>query len=176
MYKNMPPIQSNDQSNNYAFIDGTNLSIGVRSLGWKVDYARFRFYLKDEYDVTKAYVFLGFTPEQAGLYRSLQESGFILEFKPALPLKDGKLKGNCDAELVLRTILEIENYENAVIVSGDGDFHCLVKHLADKGKLKMVLAPSSVGCSKLLKRLVPNAVSFIEGLKGKLEYKQLPKK
>jgi hypothetical protein len=28
--------------NNYAFIDGNNLYLGVRSQGWKLDYKKFR--------------------------------------------------------------------------------------------------------------------------------------
>ena len=39
-----------------------------------------------------------------------------------------------DAELVLHTMIEYPNYEKVVIVSGDGDFHCLIKYL--RGKLE----------------------------------------
>jgi hypothetical protein len=68
--------------NNYAFIDAQNVHLGIKSLGWKMDWKRFRIYLKDKYNVSKAYMFLGFIPSNQELYSSLQESGFILIFKP----------------------------------------------------------------------------------------------
>lgn len=37
----------------YAFIDSQNLKLGVRSLGWKLGFARFRKYLEDKYKVEK---------------------------------------------------------------------------------------------------------------------------
>lgn len=45
--------------NNFAFIDSQNLNLGVRSLGWQLDFALFRRYLKEKYGVSKAFVFLG---------------------------------------------------------------------------------------------------------------------
>lgn len=44
-------------------------------------------------------------------------------------LGDGKRKGNVDAELVLQAMIEYPNYERAIIVTGDGDFGCLVRYL-----------------------------------------------
>jgi len=46
--------------NNYAFIDSTNLHIVVQEQGWKLDYARFRRYLREKFGVTKAFYFIGF--------------------------------------------------------------------------------------------------------------------
>jgi hypothetical protein len=71
--------------NNIAFIDGQNLHLGTTKLAksWKVDLKRFRIYLEQKYEVSKAYYYLGFTNnEHHRLYKHIQESGFILEFKP----------------------------------------------------------------------------------------------
>jgi uncharacterized LabA/DUF88 family protein len=70
------------------------------------------------------------------LYSKLQEAGFICVFKPVLKNKDGSIKGNVDAELVLQTIHEINNFEQAVIVTGDGDFYCLIKYLKERIEYK----------------------------------------
>src|SRR5437870_4092532 len=113
--------------NNFAFIDSTNLHLGVKALGWSIDHQKFRQYLKDKYGVKTAYMFFGFDHANQNLYRSLQAAGYILEFKPVLKLKSGQMKGNCDAELVLRAALEKPAYDKAVIVAGDGDYHCLIK-------------------------------------------------
>lgn len=53
---------------NYAFIDSQNLNLGVRDQGWQLDFRRFRVYLKDKYNVVKAYLFLGYLEEHEKLY------------------------------------------------------------------------------------------------------------
>ena len=59
------------KSNNYPFIDSQNLNLSIRSLGWKLDFARFRVYLKEKYGVTKAFLFIGFVEGNNDLYVSL---------------------------------------------------------------------------------------------------------
>src|SRR3989338_11244931 len=117
------------KENNYAFIDSQNLNLGIQKLGWKLDYRSFRIYLAEKYGVTRAYMFIGFVVLNQSLYDSLQEAGFILIFKPTIPDADGKIKGNIDADLVLRVMLELGDYDKAVIVSSDGDFYSLVQYL-----------------------------------------------
>ena len=39
--------------NNYAFIDSQNLNLGIQKLGWKLDYRKFRVYLKEKYNIQK---------------------------------------------------------------------------------------------------------------------------
>lgn len=160
---------------NYAFIDGNNLNLGVRSLGWKLDFRRFRVYLRHRYHVTKAYLFIGYLPHNANLYRALQEYGFLLIFKNVLQKKDGSVKGNVDAELVLHAMIQYKNYDRAVIVTSDGDFACLVEYLNGKGKLETVLSPYFETCSILLKRAAGGRIDFLKGLREKLVYKKMKK-
>lgn len=56
--------------------------------------------------------------------------------------KKPPVKGNIDAELVLYAMKEIPNYEKAIIVSGDGDFYCLVEYLAEKKRLLHLMTPN----------------------------------
>jgi len=168
----------------YAFIDSQNLNLGVsksirrnRKLlykGWKLDFKRFRVYLSDKHKVNKAFVFIGKLPGNEELYRRLKAFGFTLIFKPILEVtKNGKpvVKGNVDAELVLHSMIEYPNYSQAVIVSGDGDFHCLVEYLDRKQKLKCLLVPNRLSCSRLLWRFGKH-MSYVHTLKGKLELKK----
>lgn len=107
------------------------------------------------------------------MYKKLQEDGYICIFKSTLELADGKIKGNVDAEIVLHAMLEYRNYDKAVIVSGDGDFYCLVEYFISQNKLKIVLAPNQYNYSSLLDGLSSeenNILSFINQLKNKLEY------
>ena len=160
------------KENNYAFIDSQNLNLGIQKLGWKLDYRKFRVYLTEKYGVKKAYIFIGFMALNQSLYDRLQEAGFILEFKPTIPDADGKIKGNIDADLVLRATLELNDYDKAIVVSSDGDFYSLVQHLYEKNKLKVVLSPDEENCSNLLKQTAKERIWFMNNLRDKLEYKK----
>lgn len=141
---------------NIAYIDGANLHKGMASLKWRLDYASFRVWLTEKYGVKNAYIFIGLIAKYKDLYKYLQECGFTLVFKEVVYDGAGKAKGNCDADLVLQAVCDA--YENkfneAIIVSSDGDYAGLVKFLMEKKKLLGVLSPSSdeKKCSILLKR------------------------
>jgi len=158
------------QENNYAFIDSQNVNLSIQELDWKLDFRKFRIYLKDKYNISKAYLFIGYMVEYQDLYTSLQNFGYVLVFKPTLKYKDGSVKGNCDAELVLQTMIEFSNYDRAVVVTGDGDFHCLVQYLYAKDKLKHVLVPNQNKYSALLKKSAKERILFMNNLKRKLQY------
>lgn len=165
--------------NNYAFIDGQNLHAGVESLHWKLDHKKFREYLRTELGVKKAYMFIGFMEEYQPLYSALQEAGYILHFKPLIRSEDNVIKGNVDADMVLQTMIDIERYDKAVIVSGDGDFAGLIRHLAGVDKLKQVVIPNRSTYSSLFKRLDEYGdtyFTFMNDLRGKLAYRDFRKK
>jgi uncharacterized LabA/DUF88 family protein len=158
--------------NNYAFIDGQNLYFAIKTLGWNLDYKKFRVYLREKYGVEKAFIFIGYLAANTDLYTALQSHGFILIFRPTLTYKDGTVKGNCDAELVLQAMIEYARYDKALIVTGDGDFYCLVKYLKEKNKLKTLLIPDMKKYSALLKKVAEDKIAFINPLQNKLEYKK----
>lgn len=162
----------NKGRNNYAFIDSQNLNLAIQDQGWTLDFGRFRRYLADKYGITRAFLFIGYLPTNQNLYTTLQQQGYILIFKPTLVLSDGRVKGNVDAELVLHTMIEYTNYEKAVIVSGDGDFHCLIKYLRDRGKLEKLVIPNQRKFSSLLREFVTKDAVFMNNLRGKLEYRK----
>ena len=141
--------------NNFAYIDGANLHRGIESLGWTLDYRRFRIWMSEKYSIQKAYLFIGLIPKYSDLYKYLQESGYTMVFKEVVYNSDGNPKGNCDADLVLQAARDAyENkFDRAIIVSSDGDYAGLVKFLQAKQKLFAILSPSNEKkCSILLKR------------------------
>ncbi len=141
------------KGNNYAFIDAQNVYLSIKRLGWDLDWKRFRIFLRERFGVEKAQIFIGLVPGNVGLYHYLQSVGFELIFKDTIELKDGSRKGNVDAELVLYSCaIEFNNYDEAIIVSGDGDFACLVEFLQNKDKLKAVIVPDEHKYSALLKK------------------------
>jgi len=159
------------KENNYAFIDSQNLNLSIQGQGWKLDFKRFRKYLDDKYGVTKAFIFIGYIATNESLYTALQMYGYILIFKPTLTLPSGKPKGNIDAELVLHAMIKYSNYKKAIIVSGDGDFYCLIEHLKKREKLERVIIPDRYKFSSLLRELTSDMV-FMNDLKDKLDYKK----
>jgi uncharacterized LabA/DUF88 family protein len=156
---------------NYAFIDSQNLNLSIRDQGWVLDFSRFRRYLKDKYNISKVFLFIGYIPQNQTLYTKLQEDGYILVFKPTLTLPDGKVKGNIDAELVLHAMIELNSYDKALIVTGDGDFFCLVDYLKKQNKLLKLMIPNKRKYSSLFAKLMDYIV-FMNDLRGKLEYQK----
>ena len=158
---------------NAAFIDSNNLYKAMETLGWKLDNTKFRKFLSDKYDVEKAFLHIGYLPQNQAMYTNLQQKGYILVFKPVLTLKDGTTKGNCDADLVLRAMIEYPNYEKAVIVAGDGDYYSLIDYLKSQNKLAQVLIPDEFSYSALLKKVNEEHLkytSFLSRMRNKLEY------
>lgn len=162
----------NKRGNNYAFIDSQNLNLGIMAQGWRLDYRRFRVYLAEKHSVSKAFLFLGYMPENTKLYDALTSYGYEIIFKPVLPHHPDGVKGNVDAELVLQVMHEYQNYDKAVIISGDGDFYCLVKYLFERRKLSRLIVPDRHKYSILLRRALPQAhgITFLNDLRKRLAH------
>jgi len=114
-------MDTKTSQNNYAFIDSQNVYRGIELLGWRIDWFRFHKYLKDKYKVSTAYLFIGYVAKHNNLYDSLQKAGFVVKFKPTIPDGGGNIKGNVDADLVLQAMLDYNEYNQAVIITSDGD-------------------------------------------------------
>jgi uncharacterized LabA/DUF88 family protein len=156
---------------NYAFIDAQNLNSGLHKLGWKIDWKRFREYLREAADIEVAYVFLGFMPGNQDLYLMLQKSGFVVVFKEILTTESGEIKGNIDAELILQAMIDYDRYDQALIVSGDGDFTCLLRYLGQNNKLLGILAPYEKGLSSLIQKLAGDKIEYLRTIRKKVEYR-----
>lgn len=152
-----------------AYIDAANLHKGVATLGWKLDYSRFRIWLKDKYQVENAYLFIGLIPKLKDLYTFLQEVGYTVAYKEVSYDGTGKVKGNCDAELVLKVASDYyeKRFDQAILVSSDGDYAGLVKFLRDRKVFRILISPNK-NCSFLLRKLnVP--IVYLDSQRRKLE-------
>lgn len=142
-------VEGNEKKlGNYAFIDGNNLYLGAKNQNIELDYRKLRLYLKNKLNVERALLFIGYDKSRKKLYDMLRKSGFDLVFKPAVfyTSKSGNrtMKGNVDAELVLHAAaVEFDNYDKAVVVTGDGDFACLMEFLGRNGKLAKIITPTA---------------------------------
>ncbi|MDD5569450.1 MAG: NYN domain-containing protein [Candidatus Pacebacteria bacterium] len=172
------------------FIDASNLFYGgEKSLGWKIDYSKLLYYLKDKYKISRALFFGGveihnfnfnylrndtvpiedvdkylstIIKEQGNqmndamllllnrhlqkihFYLKLKEFGYELYLKPVklFEQEDGtmKRKANCDVDMAFYLMKEKDNFDKAIILSGDGDFLPVFKYLRSQGKEIIILA------------------------------------
>ncbi|MEK7059945.1 MAG: NYN domain-containing protein [Patescibacteria group bacterium] len=76
--------RKSQKPNTYAFIDSQNLNLGTQRMGWKLDWRKFRQYLKDNYGVTKAYTFIGYMSENEAMYEYMHELGYLVVLKPTV--------------------------------------------------------------------------------------------
>ncbi len=155
---------------NFVFIDSQNLIMGLKALGWRLDYRRFKIYLKEKYRAEDVFMFMGYLKRHEGMYKILKEIGYKLIFKPVTFDREGRIKGNCDADLVLQVMIQYDYFEKALIVSSDGDFYSLVEYLQAKGKLLSVLSTRKEFCSKLIKRVCKGKIDYLDQLGRKLAY------
>ena len=166
---------------NQAFIDGQNLQLGTTKArpAWKIDLARFRIYLRDKYSVAKAYYFMGaFNPQHQDLYNALQEFDYILVFREHADSAISKKKGNVDTDVVftvMKKLVEREEFNKIVLVSGDGDYWRMVDYLIEKGKFAKLLAPNKKSISSLYKLRTPDIFRDYldkDSIKKKIIYKK----
>jgi uncharacterized LabA/DUF88 family protein len=134
------------------YIDGNNLYRGAKELNFDIDYKKLRGWLRQKYNANVIYLFIGLVTDRLKFYEHLQECGYILIFKQTVSV-GGSIKGNCDAELVLKVTSDFytKAFDKCVIVSGDGDFGCLVEFLRNNSVLERIIAPDKNKCSILLK-------------------------
>ena len=132
----------------FAFIDAQNIAKGIENSGWKINWSVFRQWLVKNYDVSQAYMYIGFMAENRDLYLQLNNNGFNIDLKQTVKSMSrsntrdrNDIKGNVDVDLTIGVWREYNNYDKAIIISGDGDFTSLIQHLIDKKKLKKIIVP-----------------------------------
>jgi uncharacterized LabA/DUF88 family protein len=134
------------------YIDGNNLYRAAKELGFDIDYKKFRGWLRQKYNPEKVFLFIGLIPENTNFYNYLQNCGYILVFKQTISV-EGKVKGNCNAELVLKVVSDFyqNEFEKCILITGDGDFGCAVQFLKENKKEVLIISPDENKCSILLR-------------------------
>jgi len=85
--------------------------------------------------------------QRVRFYLKLAKFGYELYLKPVKLYyqEDGttKRKANCDVDMAFYLMKEKDNFDRAIILSGDGDFLPVLKYLKKQGKEIIVLARGS---------------------------------
>ncbi|MCK9368701.1 NYN domain-containing protein [Candidatus Dojkabacteria bacterium] len=156
---------------NYCFIDFNNLYLGIKRLGWKIDYKRFYIYLKESYKISKVFVYLGYLKKYEPKYRELKSIGYSIVFKDTMVVqKIKKVKANVDVHLTVDAIRKLNEYSTGIFISADGDFCPLYDYLLDMKKSIVVIVPDIHRYSRFLRKY-GNRVFGMNNLRNKISIK-----
>lgn len=171
-------MADNQAKGNIAYIDAQNLWMATThgKDPWEVDAYKFRRYLQIKYRVVEAYYFIGVELDtHQGLYDVLKEAGFNLVFREHPEKALSKKKGNVDVDIAFQMLVDsyerTNEYDKALLVSNDGDYFKVIRHLHRKGKLEKVLFPSKRNASSLYNKLSDELFAYLDeaGLKDRLK-------
>lgn len=123
------------------FVDAGNLYHTASMAGMHIDFEQFINWFKTYTRKVKVNFYTAYNPEdekQAEFLRDLRSYGYDIVKKPIKIFENSK-KGNMDIELAVDALKQKEEYDIFVLVSGDGDFHYLMKELEESAGKKTVI-------------------------------------
>ena len=94
--------------------------------------------------------------KQVRFYKKLEKFGFQLVLKPVKIYEDEegnqKRKANCDVEMAFHLMRDGNAFERVIILSGDGDFLPVLKHLRNVAKKEVFVLARAPRTAKEIKR------------------------
>lgn len=140
------------------FIDAANVIYSQRTLKWQIDFKKLIDYFKNNYKLDNVYFYFAYLKEnqkQQGFFNKLRQWGYKIRTKEVKLIKqsDGTIlkKGNLDVELAIDAVNDLRFYSTAVLMSGDSDFHALVRFLQKRDKKVVVISSKGHVSFELLK-------------------------
>jgi len=130
----------------YSFVDASNIIYGARTEGWLIDQKKLIDYLKRKFKVSKTFFYFGKDDKnikQAKFLKKLELFGYTLRVKQ-IKRFGNRQKANCDVDLTLDMALLKDKYDQAIVLTGDGDFLPLFEYLKkEKKKIIIIAFPKS---------------------------------
>jgi uncharacterized LabA/DUF88 family protein len=123
------------------YIDSANLYYAASKANLKLDYFQLAKWFQTHCDLISLNFYTAYDPldtKQLDFFTDLERAGYNLIKKPIRIFADS-IKGNMDIELAVDTLVQKEDYDVLILISGDGDFSYLVKALESIGKLTIIL-------------------------------------
>lgn len=158
----------------YVFIDAANIIYGCNDAGWKMDFEKLIGYLKTRYGATRVLYYAGLdndNKKQLLFYELLQRFNYELKLVPVKTYNSGKRRGDVDARLTFEAMKHLNEFDEAIFLTGDGDYFWLLKYLLEKNK-KIKLLAHRQSTAKELKKLFGGAFTDISRLKAILEFQE----
>ena len=143
----------------YAFIDVANIFYSQKTLGWKISYEKLKQYLSEECDLRWISIYTGIFPEdkkQKNFLDLLDILGYRLITKRVkrITTREGfyEYKANFDIEIAFDMIDNLDNYDTALLFSGDSDFAIVLDRIKSQGKRVLVFSTRGHISLELIKR------------------------
>jgi len=174
-----------------AFIDAANIIYGAKKeAGFKVDLKKMAKYLKTRFNTTVIYFYGGVNTKKISFekyQKMLTRFGFqprlkkvkFYRQKPKMRVftcrfcgKRNKIKqraeirakANCDVDLTVDVLKNLERFDRFIFLTGDGDFEPLIKKAKDLKKEIYIIA-SSRKTARSIKKLAAGKFIEIKSLK-----------
>lgn len=122
------------------FIDGDNLFGTLGLLHWHIDFIRFKELLVADSTIYNCFYYTSWDndPSKKNFSIFMINNGFTIRKRDQLNIKKDNVvvntKGDADVLMVMDLILTRDNYDIAVLVTGDSDFVPVVDYLRAQGK------------------------------------------
>lgn len=153
------------------FIDGANLYLTSRSVGFDVDFRKLLAYFKIKTRLIRAFYFTAI-PEEGEhavirpLIDWLEYNSYSIISKPAKEFTDAygrrKIKGNMVVDIAVQAMQIAPYIDHIILFSGDGDLRCLVEAVQKKGVFVTVVSSIASHPPVLADELRRQANEFIE--------------
>jgi uncharacterized LabA/DUF88 family protein len=163
------PRHSDDRT--ALFIDGANLYQTARGLGFDIDYKRLLQAFAADCRFLRAYYYTALMDEQdyspiRPLVDWLDYNGYTMVTKPlkefTQPTGRRKFKGNMDVEIAVDIMDLAQHLDHIVLVSGDGDFRCVVEAVQRRGVRVTVVSTLRTQPPMVADELRRQADSFVD--------------
>ena len=155
-------------------IDGANIFYTQQHLGWSVDWGRMMKQVGTNYEILESRYYTGIKDGDERMkkfLRYLREMGMKTMTKPLKTIKDAKghihYKSNCDVEMAIDAVLNVNTFDVLVLFSGDSDFVYLAKLLQRQFQKKVIVYSSRKTISWEI-RMAANEHYFLEDMKAKI--------
>jgi len=156
------------------FIDGPNVYLTAKALGFDVDYKRLHNYFSARCDLIRAYYYTAVRERDTHdslrpLLDWLDYNQYTLVQKPTKEWTDAsgrtKVKGNMDMEMACDAFDLSSTIRNATFFTGDGDFVAIIRLLQRRGIRCTVVSSTEtqpVMCADELRRAADEFVELSE--------------
>lgn len=142
------------------FIDAANIFYSQKTIGWRVDYAKFLSYWQKHGKVTGAYFYtavISTNKKQLKFFKALERIGYAVITREVKVIHDRKnkkrvQKGNFDVKLAIDIVLKTKEFDIAVLASGDSDFEPVVEYLRSIKKRAIIVSARGHVARELVKR------------------------
>lgn len=165
------------------YIDGANMYFAQKKLGWRFDWQKLFDVLINTYAAEEIYYYSGLKTDDLQMKEFLERLrgfGYQIVTKPLKKIRVGDtdqkssspfiFKANFDVEITADMLLMKDDYDVAILFSGDSDFEYVIKKCQSFGK-KVIVFGVERGLSQELRKCADEIV-MIGSLRERVEYRK----